>query len=115
MSDLEDYANRVARLIMLDVKIEESKMGTDMQEYAIGVARGAFAFCSKEKFVDITKYIKNNFDKRYEKAWGCVVGNDSAVNINYEEDKYIVLRIDGVRVILWKNGVHESIQIEKVA
>ena len=51
----------------------------------------------------ITYFIKNEFDRKYNPSWECIIGYDLAYSITYEIEKYVLFYIGQYKVLLYKS------------
>ena len=53
---------------------------------------------------DVSRKIKEYFDKKYQPNWNCIVGKNFYSSFSYEEKTYIFFYIGQIAVLLYKNG-----------
>ena len=85
----------------MSIVIKQSEMPINMKDYAIGVAKRAFDLY-KEEWLDIAKYIVENFEGKYGGQWNCFVGKFASYSYP-PKGRSIRFDVEGVKVTLWKS------------
>ncbi|XP_048066871.1 dynein 8 kDa light chain, flagellar outer arm-like [Megalobrama amblycephala] len=85
----------------ISTSIHKSHMSDEMQREVLQVA--LLAVNMYEKNQDIANYIKNEFERRHEKNWHCIIG-DCAYNVTPKQNSYIDFSVDGKRILLFKSA-----------
>ncbi|GMR60808.1 hypothetical protein PMAYCL1PPCAC_31003, partial [Pristionchus mayeri] len=83
--------------------VKSTDMSEEMQKEAMQVAIDAMSKFRVEK--DIATYIKEEFDKRYQPSWHCVVGRNFGSYVTHETNHFIYFYIQHVAVMLFKTGL----------
>lgn len=53
---------------------------------------------------DMAMYMKQEFDKRYQPTWHCIVGRHFGSYVSHETKGFIYFYIDKLAVLLFKSG-----------
>jgi len=77
-------------------------MAEEMKEDAIKTAQEAFRQFTVER--DRAKFIKKEFDRKYQGTWHCIVGKDYGSFISHESKHFINFYLDEYAVLLFKAG-----------
>jgi len=55
-------------------------------------------------FQDIARYIKEEFNKKYDRYWHCIVGPNFACSVNHDTERYISFDMGEDEIVLFKIG-----------
>ncbi|KAA0192306.1 Dynein light chain motor [Fasciolopsis buskii] len=77
-----------------------AEMEFDMQDEAVNLAAEAVARCTVPE--EVPGYIKQQFDRKHNAPWHCVVGKNFYSYFTYEIDKYIFFNLRGQDFLLYK-------------
>ncbi|THD28634.1 hypothetical protein D915_000483 [Fasciola hepatica] len=80
--------------------IYKTDMTAEMQEKAVELISHAFAVYVSD--VDVVAYLTDEFDKRYEPSWHCIMGTQFTTSIKREEGCYIHFHVNNKDVVLFK-------------
>ncbi|KAH8280807.1 hypothetical protein KR054_002708 [Drosophila jambulina] len=78
--------------------IRSTDMTQKMQESAIDCAKQAIDKYETE--FQIAKYVKNEFDAKFEPRWHCTVGNDFGAYVSHKPDHYIYFHLGQLAFLL---------------
>ncbi|CAL8092917.1 unnamed protein product [Calicophoron daubneyi] len=78
--------------------------GCTMNDTALedAVATTADAFEKYDDSRDIATYVKKALDKKYGKAWQCIVGRDYGSFITHEPEYFVDFQYKGRTILLFK-------------
>lgn len=91
-------------VVMGDKKvfIKGVEMPEEMQKFAI-----EFSIRAIEKFrieKDVAACIKNEFDRKFEPTWHCIVGKKFGSLVSHEPNKFIYFNVGPTAVLLFRVG-----------
>nr|CDS29175.1 dynein light chain [Hymenolepis microstoma] len=75
-------------------------MSDVMQQFAAEIT--AEAGTRYNNYIDISKYIKETFEKKYGDFWQCIVGKSFSCYVSYVGEDYIFFRLDDLFVMLYR-------------
>ena len=55
-------------------------------------------------FQDIARYIKEEFNKKYDRYWHCIVGPNFVCSVNDDSESYINFDMSEDEIVLFKMG-----------
>lgn len=94
--------DRMYRLQHEDIHVFESDMPEDMKKYAIYVTSFAIAQFNMSQKNEISKYVRDAFDGKYEKYWNCVVGESFDASLWRKDAHYIKLKNKEFGFVIFK-------------
>eukprot|EP01096_Ripella_sp_DP13-Kostka_P014899 TRINITY_DN6833_c0_g2_i3.p3 TRINITY_DN6833_c0_g2~~TRINITY_DN6833_c0_g2_i3.p3 ORF type:complete len:112 (-),score=36.27 TRINITY_DN6833_c0_g2_i3:547-843(-) len=83
-------------------KVKVVDMQPDTKEDILALVRKTVAEQTEER--KIAEILKTTCDEKYGSAWHCVVGKSYGVWVTHETGSFIYVEINGLNVVLWKNG-----------
>ena len=83
-------------------------MPKEMQVVAFEVSASLIERLTRREILErqAAMSIKNEFDKRYNTTWHCIVGTSFGSMVTYGDGRYIYFRINEHRILLWKMCKH---------
>ncbi|CAG9565643.1 unnamed protein product [Danaus chrysippus] len=84
------------------VVIKKADMRRTMQQEAVDCAKQALEKFNIEN--DIAAFIKEEFDKKYNPKWHCIVGRNFGSYVTHERDCFIYFYVGPVAFLLFKDG-----------
>lgn len=85
-----------------DVFVFETDMPEDMKRFAIYVTSFAITQYDMSQKDEISKYVRDAFDGKYEKYWNCIVGADFDVSLWKKDGHYIKLKNKEFGFVIFK-------------
>ncbi|XP_020812658.1 dynein light chain 1, cytoplasmic-like [Drosophila serrata] len=85
-----------------EAEIRSTDMSEEMQKSAIDCATQALNEYSIEH--DIAKYIKTEFDIKFEPKWHCIVGSKFGSYVSHEPNHFIYFYLGELAILLFKKG-----------
>lgn len=82
--------------------VKGKDMPDEMANAAIEVAVNALDRFELER--DMAMYVKQEFDKRYQPTWHCIVGRHFGSYVSHEMHGFIYFYIDKLAVLLFRSG-----------
>ena len=86
----------------MDVISSDMKITSEMRKDAEDQVRTLIEDKDEINQAEISKKIKNYFDKKYEPNWHCIIGKNFQVSFSHEEETYILIRIGKITILLFK-------------
>ncbi|VDO04026.1 unnamed protein product [Rodentolepis nana] len=80
--------------------VAETTMSDLMQRFAAETT--ADAGVRYNSYIEISKYIKETFEKKYGASWQCIVGKSFSCYVSYVGEDYIFFRLDNLFVMLYR-------------
>ena len=80
----------------------ESDMSEEMQKEAVGIANIAL-----DEFVieqEVASYIKEEFDKKHNPSWHCIVGRNFGSSVTHQTKHFVYFYIGQIAVLLFKSA-----------
>jgi hypothetical protein len=91
----------------VEVDTRCSKMPEEMQKFAIESAQNAITNHSNDR-TEMARFVRNEFDNKYGKYWGCIIGDDFSGSVTNEKPYLIVFKMHSLikcaRFIIFKNA-----------
>jgi dynein light chain LC8-type len=84
------------------VVIKEHDMSPGMQAMAVELAVNALSKFELER--DMARYLKTQFDIRFQPTWHCLVGRHFGSYVTYEDGAFIYFYIDKLAILLFRSG-----------
>lgn len=84
------------------VTIQSAEMSEEMQKIVIDYSIRAIQKYRMEK--DIAASIKNEFDKKFEPTWHCIVGKKFGSLVSHEPNQFIYFNVGQTAVLLFRAG-----------
>ncbi|CAB3401101.1 unnamed protein product [Caenorhabditis bovis] len=85
-----------------DAIVRSTDMPEELQKEAITVSLEAMDKYKLER--DIATYIKEEFDKRHNPSWHCVVGRNFGSYVTHESNNFIYFYIKHIAIMLFKTA-----------
>ena len=63
----------------------------------------AYAFENKTDLAAISKYIKEQFDKKLGVGWNCVIGRDYGAHVCHVTNNYVYAKFRQLYILIWKS------------
>ena len=90
-----------------EVDNRSSKMPEEMQTFAIECAQTSITKYSNDR-TEMARYVRTEFDNKYGKYWGCIIGDDFSGSITNEKPYLISFKMHSflkcARFIIFKNA-----------
>jgi dynein light chain LC8-type len=83
------------------VVVKSADMSEDMQRVAITIALTALGKFELER--DMARFLKDQFDARYQPSWHCVVGRSFGSFVTHEHGGFVYFYIDRFAFMLYKH------------
>ncbi|PXF49125.1 Dynein light chain LC6, flagellar outer arm [Gracilariopsis chorda] len=84
------------------VVIKSADMPEDMIRKAIELALTALDRFELER--DMAKFLKKEFDTRYQPSWHCIVGRHFGSYVTHESSGFLYFYIEKTAVLLFRSG-----------
>lgn len=84
------------------VVVKSADMPDDMQRKAIELALTALDRFELER--DMAKYLKKEFDNRFQPSWHCIVGRHFGSYVTHEGAGFLYFYIEKTAVLLFRSG-----------
>jgi dynein light chain LC8-type len=82
--------------------VEFSDMKEEMKDFAVACCAKAFDIFRKE--VDIARFVRQEFDRKYNLTWHCVIGRNFSVFVSHEVNHFIQVLYGDISIVLFKSG-----------
>ncbi|XP_053393192.1 dynein light chain 2, cytoplasmic-like [Mercenaria mercenaria] len=82
--------------------IKNADMSEDMQQDAVDC--GTQALEKYNKLKEVAAYIKNEFNKKHNPNWHCVVGKEFGSDVTHEAKHLIFFALGETDILLFKSG-----------
>ncbi len=63
----------------------------------------AYGFTNKKDLADITRYIKEQFDKKLGVGWNVVIGKNYGAHVVHVTNNYIFVQFRQLYILIWKS------------
>lgn len=84
------------------VVVKSADMPEEMQRKAIELAVSALDRFELER--DMAKYLKKEFDHRYQPSWHCIVGRHFGSFVTHEGAGFLYFYIEKTAILLFRSG-----------
>lgn len=84
------------------VVVKSADMPEDMQRKAIELALTALDRFELER--DMAKYLKKEFDARFQPSWHCIVGRHFGSYVTHEGSGFLYFYIEKTAILLFRSG-----------
>ena len=91
----------------VEVDTRASKMPAEMQQHAVELAKEAMTNHPNDR-TEMARFIRNQFDSKYGKFWGVIIGDDFSGSLTNEKPFLTIFKIHSLhkccRFIVFKNA-----------
>ncbi|KAK0399727.1 hypothetical protein QR680_003181 [Steinernema hermaphroditum] len=84
------------------VEVKETDMDAVMVKASIDITREAQKLFKYDK--DVAAHIKETIESRFGPTWHCVVGKSFGSRVSYEQQHFILLKVNRTSVMIFKCG-----------
>jgi dynein light chain LC8-type len=83
------------------VVVKSADMSDEMQRVAVTIAVTALGKFELER--DMARFLKDQFDARYQPSWHCIVGRSFGSFVTHENGGFIYFYVDRFAFMLYKH------------
>ncbi|KAK0411081.1 hypothetical protein QR680_005468 [Steinernema hermaphroditum] len=98
---------RIAMRTKLITAIKKSTMSEGMEKYAVVTAIKALRQFTVEK--NAARYIKEEFDRKFQGQWHCVVGKQFGCFVSHFESDFAYFYLNSVAVMLFRTAGEDTL------
>lgn len=84
------------------IVVKKTDMSEDMQRVAVELSLCALSKYELER--DMARFLKTQFDQRFQPTWHCVVGKHFGSFVTSETSTHIYFYLDNIAVLLFRSG-----------
>lgn len=84
------------------VVVKSADMPDDMQRKAIELTISALARIDLER--DMAKYLKKEFDTRFQPSWHCIVGRHFGSYVTHDGAGFLYFYVENTAILLFRSG-----------